>query len=128
MEANMSIHNILKVISLHQQLSIMLPVRWLAISKKFSAQFWFVVMLKPYKKLLISLIKTNGVMALLFSLNQVQLQENSKMRLKLVKLVLMFLFQFLCQCSLSQEIKNHSMVIWTFTERMVLNSSLNGKL
>lgn len=69
-----------------------------------------------------------GVMDVLFSLDQVQLPENSKMKFNVDKLVLIFQFQYLYQCSHSQETKNHSMVIWTSMVKMELNSSLNGKL
>jgi len=61
------------------------------------------------------------------SQNPDQQLGNSKMKYKLDRLVLMFLFQFLFLCSHSLEIRNHSTVIWISMERMVLNSTLNGK-
>ena len=62
------------------------------------------------------------------SQNQDQLLENSRTRLNVGKLVLMFPFQFLSQCFHSQEIKDHSTETSISMVRMESNSSLNGKL
>jgi hypothetical protein len=62
-----------------------------------------------YKKLLILSTQMLGEMEQLFLQNRDPQQENSKTKLKLVKLVLMYQFQSHYLCSLSQETKNHSM-------------------
>lgn len=66
-------------------------------------------------------------MDVLFSLNQDQQLVNSKIRLNVDKLELMYQFQFLYPCFHLQETKNQCMGILTFMERMELNSSLSGK-
>lgn len=69
-----------------------------------------------------------GEMVVQSSQDQDQPLENSRTRLNAGKLVLMFPFQFLSQCSHSQEIKDHSTETSTSMVKMVSNSSLNGKL
>ncbi len=127
MEVNMFTLSILKEISSPQLLLTTLQTIWLFTSNKFSVPYWFAVTSTPYKKLLTLLTLTNGVMEHQFSQNQVQLQENSKTKSKLVKSELTFLFQFLYLCFLSQETRNHFTEIWTFMVKMELSSSLNGK-
>jgi len=53
-----------------------------------------------------------------------QLQENSKMKLMLDKLVSIYQSQYLYLCSHLQEIRDHSMEMLTFMVKLVLDSSL----
>lgn len=126
-EVNSFIQNILKETLLLQLLLIMSLLKWLFIRNKSSVQFWSAVMPILYRKLLTSLIQTNGEMELLFSLNLDLLLENSKIKSKLDKSVSTSQFQSLSRCSHLQEARSHSTEIWTFTERTESNSSLNGR-
>lgn len=58
-------------------------------------------------------------MAQLYSHKMVLLLENSKMKLMQVKLVLIYQYLFHYQCSHSQEIKDHLMVMLTFMVKLV---------
>lgn len=110
-----------------QQSLIMLQQIWLVIRNKFSVQFWSVCMLIPYKMQLILLTAMLGVTVAQFSLDQVQLLENSKTKLNVDKLVLTYPSQSHYLCFLSLEIKNLSMEIWISMVKTELNSSPNGK-
>merc|ERR1712107_445201 len=98
-------------ISLDQQFSLELKKVCRSTSKKSSAQFslaspWIATMM-----LSILSMETNMATALPFSRATEPPQENLLTRLNAARLASMYLFQCLCQCSLSQATRSQSEVI-----------------
>lgn len=94
MEDHLNIQNTQKEILLVQQLLQMLRILILYINKKFSVQFQLLFKNQTFNLLLILSIITLGEMDVQFSLNREVLLESSKLKFKLDKLELMFLFLY----------------------------------